>query len=110
MASGAVGDFVACALLVVDQVVGFFVTEVFGFLYVAGVYFVQVDAEGWGAADGHYGHAGLGGAVGAVNFDAGVGELSGAVGEAGGGGLALFVAVGFVDVGFGWGWGCAGGG
>src|SRR5690554_7168473 len=38
MASGAVGDFVACALLVVDQVVGFFVTEVFGFLYVAAVY------------------------------------------------------------------------
>src|SRR5690554_7920633 len=63
MASGAVGDFVACALLVVDQVVGFFVTEVFGFLYVAAVYFVQVDAEGWGAADGHYGHAGVGGAV-----------------------------------------------
>lgn len=71
---------------------------------------MQVDAEGRGAADGDDGHAGLCGAVGAVNFDAGVGELPGAVGEAGSGGLALFVAVGFVDVGFGWGWGGAGGG
>ena len=107
MASGAVGDFVACALLVVDQVVGFFVTEVFGFLYVAGVYFVQVDAEGWGAADGHYGHAGLGGAAGGDDLNAGAGELVGAGCEGGGGGLALFVAVGFVDVG---GLGGAGGG
>ena len=69
--------------------------------YIAGFDFVEVDAQGRGAADGDNGHAGLGGAVRAVNFDAGVGELSGAVGEAGGGGLALFVAVGFVDVGCG---------
>ena len=107
MELGAVSDFVACALLFVDQVVGFFVTEVFGVLYIAGVYFVQVDAEGWGAADGHYGHAGLGGAVGGDDFNAGAGELVGAGGEGGGGGLALFVAVGFVDVG---GLGGAGGG
>ena len=59
----AVCRFVACALFFVDQVVGVFVAEVFGFLYVAGIDFVQVKAEGRGAADGHYGHAGLGGAV-----------------------------------------------
>ena len=80
MALGAVGHFVACALFFVDQVVGFFVAEVFGFLYVAGIDFVQVDAEGWGAADGHYGYACLGGTVGGEDFNAGGGELVGAVG------------------------------
>ena len=79
-------------------------------MQVGAVDLVQVDAKRRGAADGDDGHAGLCGAVGVVNFDAGVGELPGAVGEAGGGGLALFVADGFVDVGFGWRWGCAGGG
>lgn len=80
MGRWAVGDFVTCAVLFVNQVGCFFIADVFGFLHVAGVDFVEVDAEGWGAADGHYGHAGLGGAVGGVYFNAGGGELGGAVG------------------------------
>lgn len=63
MTLGAVGYFVARAALLVDQVVGVFVAEFFGFLHIAGVDLVEMDAQGWGATDGDYGHAGLGGAV-----------------------------------------------
>lgn len=58
----AVVGLIAGAVFFVDQVVCLFVAEGFGLLYIAGVDFVEVDAEGWGAADGYYGHAGLGGA------------------------------------------------